>query len=188
MSAHHGEAASRPAARDAITGVRFAGQHASLGGFPGLRQLGRALRHRNYRLFFAGQSVSLIGTWLTRVATGWLVYRLTGSAFMLGLVGFAGQVPIFLLGPVASLPAIVFARRTRRQARHRSRARRAVRETQRRSGAGRQAPSVSIVTATRQAASGALPQPDKPCQERTGCVDLEGQSPASTVESHESRA
>jgi len=63
----------------------------------------RALRHRNYRLFFGGQGVSLIGTWMTRVATGWLVYRLTDSAFLLGLVSFAGQIPILLLGPFAGV-------------------------------------------------------------------------------------
>jgi MFS family permease len=63
----------------------------------------RALKHRNYRLFFAGQSVSLIGTWMTRIATSWLVYRLTGSAAMLGLVGFAGQIPSFLLAPLAGV-------------------------------------------------------------------------------------
>ena len=65
--------------------------------------IGRALRHRNYRLFFGGQGVSLIGTWMTRVATGWLVYRLTGSAFLLGLVSFAGQIPILILGPFAGV-------------------------------------------------------------------------------------
>src|SRR5690242_10183817 len=63
----------------------------------------RALRHRNYRLFFGGQSVSLIGTWITRVATSWLVYRLTGSALLLGLVGFCGQIPTLLLSPVAGV-------------------------------------------------------------------------------------
>lgn len=63
----------------------------------------RALRHRNYRLFFGGQGISLIGTWMTRVATGWLVYRLTGSAFLLGLVSFSSQIPILLLGPFAGL-------------------------------------------------------------------------------------
>ncbi|HKQ67788.1 MAG TPA: MFS transporter [Polyangiaceae bacterium] len=67
------------------------------------RSLGRALRHRNYRLFFAGQSISLVGTWLTRVATSWLVYRLTGSALLLGVVGFAGQIPTFLLAPLAGV-------------------------------------------------------------------------------------
>ncbi|HXF24100.1 MAG TPA: hypothetical protein VN602_06255, partial [Gemmatimonadaceae bacterium] len=50
--------------------------------------IGRALSSRNYRLFFGGQSVSLVGTWITRIATSWLVYRLTGSAFLLGVVGF----------------------------------------------------------------------------------------------------
>jgi MFS family permease len=63
----------------------------------------RALRHRNYRLFFSGQSVSLIGTWMTRIATSWLVYRLTHSAFLLGLVGFAGQIPTFVLAPFAGV-------------------------------------------------------------------------------------
>jgi MFS family permease len=63
----------------------------------------RALRHRNYRLFFSGQGTSLIGTWITRIATSWLVYRLTGSAAMLGIVGFAGQVPTFLLAPFAGV-------------------------------------------------------------------------------------
>ncbi len=65
--------------------------------------IGRALRHRNYRLFFTGQSISLIGTWLTKVATSWLVYRLTGSAWLLGVLGFAGQIPTFLLAPLAGV-------------------------------------------------------------------------------------
>src|SRR4051812_29956578 len=65
--------------------------------------MGRALAHRNYRLFFGGQGVSLIGTWITRVATSWLVYRLTGSAITLGVVGFAGQIPTFLLAPFAGV-------------------------------------------------------------------------------------
>jgi MFS family permease len=63
----------------------------------------RALRHRNYRLFFSGQSVSLIGTWITRIATSWLVYRLTGSELLLGVVGFCGQVPTLLLAPFAGV-------------------------------------------------------------------------------------
>src|SRR5580693_8390509 len=63
----------------------------------------RALGHRNFRLFFCGQSVSLIGTWMTRLATSWLVYRLTGSSFLLGVITFAGQIPTFLLGPVAGV-------------------------------------------------------------------------------------
>ncbi len=69
----------------------------------GLAFLLRALGHRNYRLFFSGQSISLIGTWMTRVATSWLVYRLTGSALLLGIVGFAGQIPSFLLAPFAGV-------------------------------------------------------------------------------------
>lgn len=69
----------------------------------GWRFLLRALGHRNYRLFFAGQSVSLIGTWLTRVATSWLVYRISGSAMLLGVIGFCGQIPTFILAPVAGV-------------------------------------------------------------------------------------
>ena len=61
----------------------------------------RALNSRNYRLFFCGQIVSLVGTWMTTTATSWLVYRLTGSSMMLGLVGFAGQFPAFLVSPLA---------------------------------------------------------------------------------------
>jgi len=63
----------------------------------------RSLRHRNYALFFSGQMVSMIGTWMTRIATSWLVYKLTGSALLLGLVGFAGQIPSFLLAPFAGV-------------------------------------------------------------------------------------
>lgn len=69
----------------------------------GLSFMVRALRHRNYRLFFSGQTVSLVGTWMTRIATSWLVYRLTGSALLLGTVGFAGQIPSFLLAPFAGV-------------------------------------------------------------------------------------
>jgi MFS family permease len=70
-----------------------------------LTWIARSLRHRNYRLFFCGQSISLIGTWLTRVATSWLVYRLTHSALLLGLVSFAGLIPTFLLAPLAGVLA-----------------------------------------------------------------------------------
>ena len=63
----------------------------------------RALHHRNFRLFFGGQSISLIGTWMTRVATSWLVYRLTKSSLLLGTVSFAGQIPTFLLAPLAGV-------------------------------------------------------------------------------------
>jgi MFS family permease len=63
----------------------------------------RSLRHRNFRLFFGGQSISLIGTWMTRIATAWLVYRLTKSALLLGTISFAGQIPTFLLAPFAGV-------------------------------------------------------------------------------------
>jgi MFS family permease len=69
----------------------------------GISHAWRALRHRNFRLFFGGQTISLVGTWMTRVATGWLVYRLTGSALLLGTVSFAGQIPTFLLAPFAGV-------------------------------------------------------------------------------------
>jgi MFS family permease len=62
-----------------------------------------AFRSRNYRLYFAGQSISLIGTWMTRLATSWLVYRLTGSAFLLGLAGFMSQIPALFLSPLAGV-------------------------------------------------------------------------------------
>jgi MFS family permease len=64
-----------------------------------LRFLPPALRSRNYRLFFAGQGISLIGTWMTQIATVWLVYHLTNSALMLGLIGFTSQIPSLLLTP-----------------------------------------------------------------------------------------
>jgi MFS family permease len=67
---------------------------------PGLT---RALRHRNYRLFFSGQSISLVGTWITRIATSWLVYRLTGSELLLGVVGFCGQIPTLVFAPIAGV-------------------------------------------------------------------------------------
>ncbi|MBX7138622.1 MAG: MFS transporter [Oligoflexia bacterium] len=63
----------------------------------------RALKHRNYRLFFAGQFVSLIGTWISSIATSWLAFRLTGSELILGVVGFCGQFPTFLVAPVAGV-------------------------------------------------------------------------------------
>jgi MFS family permease len=71
----------------------------------------RAFAHRNYRLFFGGQLISLIGTFLTQVATVWMVYKLTGSALLLGLVTFAGQIPLFILSPFAG----VWADRVNRQ-------------------------------------------------------------------------
>jgi MFS family permease len=69
----------------------------------GRARIWRALRHRNYRLFFTGQSISLIGTWMTRIATSWLVYKLTRSPLLLGVVSFAGQIPTFLFAPLAGV-------------------------------------------------------------------------------------
>jgi MFS family permease len=63
----------------------------------------KALRHRNFKLFFAGQGISVIGTWMTRMATSWLVYRLTNSALLLGIVSFSGQIVPFLLQPLAGV-------------------------------------------------------------------------------------
>ena len=63
----------------------------------------RSLQYRNYRLFFSGQSISLIGTWMQRIAMPWLVYHMTGSTLLLGVVGFAGQIPSFLISPVAGV-------------------------------------------------------------------------------------
>jgi MFS family permease len=71
--------------------------------FSGSSHVWRALRHRNFRLFFGGQSISLIGTWMTRIATSWLVYRLTGSALLLGTISFAGQIPTFIFAPFAGV-------------------------------------------------------------------------------------
>jgi MFS family permease len=65
----------------------------------------RALRHRNFQLFFSGQLISLIGTWMQTVAQSWLVYRLTGSSLLLGLVGFASQIPVFLVAPLGGIVA-----------------------------------------------------------------------------------
>jgi len=65
--------------------------------------LGRALAHRNYRLFFFGQGISLVGTWMQQVAMTWLVYRLTGSAFLLGMVVFSGQISAFVVSPLAGV-------------------------------------------------------------------------------------
>jgi MFS family permease len=67
--------------------------------------IARALRNRNYRLFFGGQGVSLVGTWMQWVALSWLVYRLTNSPLLLGLVGFAGQLPTFLFTSFAGVLA-----------------------------------------------------------------------------------
>lgn len=70
---------------------------------PSVRHAWRALRHRNFKLYFAGQGISIIGTWMTRTATLWLVYRLTHSPWLLGVVGFAGLIPTFILAPFAGV-------------------------------------------------------------------------------------
>src|SRR5580693_10754661 len=71
----------------------------------------RALKHRNFQLFFGGQIISLVGTWMQTVAQAWLIYRLTGSGALLGVLGFVGQIPIFLLSPLAGLVADRWPRR-----------------------------------------------------------------------------
>src|SRR5436189_141060 len=65
----------------------------------------RALRHRNYQLFFSGQLISLTGTWMQSVAESWLVYRLTGSSALLGVSAFFAQIPVFLLAPLGGAAA-----------------------------------------------------------------------------------
>jgi len=70
----------------------------------------RALRHRNFQLFFSGQLISLIGTWMQNVAQAWLVYRMTGSSLKLGAVGFASQIPVFLVAPLGGIVADRFNR------------------------------------------------------------------------------
>lgn len=72
----------------------------------------RALQHRNFQLFFGGQLISLIGTWMDTIAEAWLVYRLTGSSLLLGTVAFAGQIPVFLLAPLGGMAADRWNRRT----------------------------------------------------------------------------
>lgn len=89
---------SRPAASDTTERSRF-------------QDTVRSLRHRNFQLFFSGQLISLVGTWMDNVAEAWLVYRLTGSSLLLGTVSFAGQIPVLLMAPVAGLVADRFNRR-----------------------------------------------------------------------------
>jgi MFS family permease len=79
------------------------GTNNSLNNSNRLKIIFRSLQYRNYRLFFSGQGISLIGTWMQRIAMPWLVYHITGSVFLLGLVGFAGQIPTFILSPIAGV-------------------------------------------------------------------------------------
>src|SRR3954469_1481715 len=71
-----------------------------------------ALRHRNYRLYFFGQGLSVLGTWMQRVAMHWLIYRLSGSEFLLGLSGFMSQIPVLFLAPFGGLLADKVDRRS----------------------------------------------------------------------------
>ena len=71
----------------------------------GLKNILRGLKHRNFRLFYFGQGVSLVGTWMQMVAMSWLVYRLTNSPTMLGVVGFVGNLPSFIFAPIAGVYA-----------------------------------------------------------------------------------
>src|SRR5215471_416052 len=80
-------------------------EHDSSSAQPRWRTTLRALRHPNFQLFMGGQLVSLIGTWMQSVAQAWLVYRLTGSSLLLGAVGFAGQIPVFLTAPLGGITA-----------------------------------------------------------------------------------
>jgi MFS family permease len=90
-------------------GRRSAGLVGALGRLAGraagLRHMARSLRHRNYQLFFVGQGISLMGTWMQQTALGWLVYALTSSRWYLGVVGFCGQIPSVLLTPFAGVLA-----------------------------------------------------------------------------------
>ncbi len=97
-----GEAGAGAAAAALPLDVSPSGPDGQIPG-PGVSRAWRALHHRNFRLFFSGQSISLIGTWMTRIALSWLVYKLTGSAWLLGVVGFVGQIPTFLLAPFAGV-------------------------------------------------------------------------------------
>jgi len=72
-------------------------------GMPGLRFALRTFQHRNYRLYFGGQSFSLIGTWMQQLALGWLAYDLTNSAFLLGIISFAGMIPTLAVSPIAGV-------------------------------------------------------------------------------------
>jgi MFS family permease len=89
----------------ATSGQKRNNANASLENTHRIPQMLRALRHRNFQLFFSGQLISLIGTWMDNIAEAWLVYRLTGSSLLLGTVAFAGQIPVFLLAPIGGMVA-----------------------------------------------------------------------------------
>ncbi len=80
--------------------------------FENMKHTFRAFRNRNYRLFFGGQGISLVGTWLQQIAMGWLVYSMTNSKFLLGFVSFSGQIPLLFLTPLAGVLSDRLNRRT----------------------------------------------------------------------------
>src|SRR5437879_13046817 len=82
-----------------------AGPTTAFGRTPRWQTAGRALRHRNFQLFFSGQLISLVSTWMQTVTQSWLVDRLTGSGLKLGAVGFASQIPVFLFAPIGGIVA-----------------------------------------------------------------------------------
>src|ERR1700720_2244217 len=75
------------------------------------QEMVRSLKYRNFQLFFGGQLISLIGTWMDNIAEAWLVYRMTGSSLLLGTVAFAGQIPVFFLAPLGGVVADRWNRR-----------------------------------------------------------------------------
>ncbi len=91
--------------------LTWRGAHIVTMKYSGIKILLRSLQSRNYRLFVAGQSISLVGTWMQQVAMSWLVYRLTGSAFLLGVIGFTSQIPTLVFAPVAGVLADRWDRR-----------------------------------------------------------------------------
>jgi MFS family permease len=95
----------RTKVNDTTTTTSAEQNHAEETSGPGLPVALRALRHRNFQLFFSGQLISLIGTWMQTIAQSWLVYRLTGSSLLLGSVGFASQFPVFLVAPIGGIVA-----------------------------------------------------------------------------------
>lgn len=96
MKGEAGDTEAKASAEGAVPRKRAAGAAS-------LRIALRSLRYRDFRLYITGQGISMVGTWMQRVAMSWLVYRLTGSALLLGVVGFAGRIPTFVLAPVAGV-------------------------------------------------------------------------------------
>src|SRR5260370_41758371 len=95
-----------------MSGSKYTWSDPMAGSFSRVRFTLRALRHRNFQLFFAGQLISLIGTWMQNVAQAWLVYRITGSSALLGMGGFAGQIPVFFISPLGGLIADRYSRQS----------------------------------------------------------------------------